>query len=151
MCEERSPLDGERGTGLLLMPAGVLILLILAALSFDLSVGFQRKRTLLELADAAANDAVTTGLDQARLRADGRYCLDPAGVRRSVAVSVATAEFPVDVVAVRLLADPAGGGCATGATVVLQASRPAPFTAAIPGLGSPAPLEGQATASVVVR
>lgn len=142
--------DAERGSALLLMPAGVLILLILAALSFDLGVGFQRKRALLELADAAANDAVTAGLDQGRLRVDGRYCLDATQVRRSVAAAVTSADFAVEVASVQLLAGD-GGGCATGATVVLRATRPAPFTAAIPGASAAAPLEARATASVVVR
>ncbi len=140
--------DGEAGSALLLLPTGVLILLVLAALSFDLAVGFQRKRALLELADAAVNDAAGRGVDEGRLRADGGICLDDALVRRSLAGSLAVDELGAELVALRLLGP---AGCPTGLTVTLRAGRPAPFTAAVPGIGAPEALLATATATLVTR
>ncbi len=139
----------ERGSALLLMPAGVLILLVLAAIAFDLAVGFQAKRALLELADAAANDAVGHGLDEARLRADGSSCLDAARVRRSVAATLAASDVHAELVELRLSS--ARTGCPDGVVITLRGTRVAPFIAAVPGANPPEPLIASARATLVVR
>jgi hypothetical protein len=61
----------------MLMPAAVLIVLLLGAMAFDLSVVFLRQRQASSVAVDVANDVATAALDQAAFRADGVYRLDP--------------------------------------------------------------------------
>jgi Flp pilus assembly protein TadG len=61
----------------MLMPAGVLVVLLLGAIAFDLSVVFLRQRQASSLAVDVANDLATSSLDEAAFRADGTYRLDP--------------------------------------------------------------------------
>ncbi len=67
----------DRGSVLMLMPAGVLVVLLLGAMAFDLSVVFLRQRQASSLAVDVANDLATAALDEAAFRADGTYRLDP--------------------------------------------------------------------------
>lgn len=67
----------EHGSALMLMPAGVLVVLLLGAIAFDLSVVFLRQRQASALAVDVANDLATAALDEAAFRADGIYRLDP--------------------------------------------------------------------------
>lgn len=121
--------DPERGSALLLAPAGLLILLILAALCFDLTLAFQAKRQLVELADAVANDAVTFGLDDVRLRATGSYCLSRERTLGSVAADLAATADDAEIVSVRLV--PTSSGCPTEVVVTLRTSSPYPFSRAV--------------------
>ena len=66
----------------MLMPAGVLVVLLLGAIAFDLSVVFLRQRQASSLAVDVANDLATAALDEAAYRADGTYRLDPGRARR---------------------------------------------------------------------
>lgn len=74
---------------MMLMPAGVLILLILASLALDRAIVFGAQRNLVAVAQAAANDAVAAGVDPDALRGDGRVVLDPGRVDRAIALVVA--------------------------------------------------------------
>lgn len=65
----------DRGSALMLVPAGFLILIMLAAIAFDFSHLFLAKREAATLAEAAANDAVTFGVDQGELRKNGNVVL----------------------------------------------------------------------------
>ena len=56
-------LRSERGSALLLMPAGVLVVMVLGALAVDSAVLFLGERELADLTAAAANDAATAALD----------------------------------------------------------------------------------------
>lgn len=80
----------ENGTVLMLMPAAVLVLLVLAGIAFDYAHLFLAKRELSSVAEAAANDAVTFGVDQASVRTGHGYVLDERLVEQSVAASLAT-------------------------------------------------------------
>jgi hypothetical protein len=73
----------------MLMPAAVLILLILGAISFDYAHLYLAKRDLQAAAESAANDAVTFGIDQAGVRRGDGAHLDPERVGRAVEVSLA--------------------------------------------------------------
>ena len=147
---ERTGTDAEQGSALLLFPAGVLILLVLAALSFDLSLAFQRKRELVELADSAANDAVTFGLDEARLRADGAYCLHADRVARSIAATLSVSELDVTVLQTRLITA-VGASCPTGVALSLATKSPYAFGQAVPGMPEGVQLVANAASSAVVR
>lgn len=136
----------ERGSALLLFPAGVLILIVFAALAFDVALAHQRKRQLLDVAASAANDAVTYGLDEAELRATGTYCLDPERVRRAVGLAIAASTVDVDDVAISV-----GGRCDGSVTVRLRATSPAPFSAAIPGMDASTRMAAERTATVRER
>ena len=67
----------ERASVLMLMPAGVVVVLLLGAIAFDLSVVFLRQRQATSLAVDVANDLATAALDEDAFRADGAYRLDP--------------------------------------------------------------------------
>jgi hypothetical protein len=63
-----SPLHGDRGSSLMLMPAAVLVVLILGAIAADFSHVHNRKRELIAVANSIAQDAATYGLDVDSLR-----------------------------------------------------------------------------------
>jgi len=79
----------------MLMPAGVLVVLILASIAVDMAVVQLRQRQAFDLAAAAANDAATAAADQAALRSGG-FRVDPESARRVVAQSVAASELAPD-------------------------------------------------------
>jgi hypothetical protein len=81
--------ERERGSVLMLFPAAFLIMLVLGSLAIDAGAVFLHQRELASAAGAAANDAVTLGLDQELLRGEGSLRLDPASVRRTVDASLA--------------------------------------------------------------
>jgi hypothetical protein len=89
----RAALGRDRGSALMLMPAGLLIVLVLASIAVDMSLVHLRKRQAFELAAAAANDAATASVDQGRLRTTHDYALDPERARAVVADVVATSEL----------------------------------------------------------
>ena len=59
---------GDRGSVLLLVPAAVLIVLVMASIAVDMSLVHLRQRQAHDLAAQAANDAATGAADQAALR-----------------------------------------------------------------------------------
>ena len=124
----------------MLMPAGVLIVLLLGAMAFDLSVVFLRQRQASSVAVDLANDLATAALDQAAFRADGVYRLDPeraeelgASLAEASDLADAIVELEVvvtapDTVEVRLVVDVAYvfaraiPGSAEGTTVTASAT-----------------------------
>ena len=86
----------SRGTVLMLMPAALLIVLILGSIAVDFAVVQMRQRELYNIADAAANDACTYGIDLVYLRATGEVLLDPALVERSVGLTLAAHHLDPD-------------------------------------------------------
>ncbi len=86
----------ERGSVLLLVPAGVLIVLVLASIAVDFAVAFLGEREVASLASHAANDAVTAALDEAHLRDTGEFRLDPALVDDVVTATIAASSTEVD-------------------------------------------------------
>lgn len=113
----------------MLMPAAVLVLIMLAGIAFDFSHLYLAKRDLASLADAAANNAVTYGVDQASIRRGDGYALDPDLVEQSVVASIAVHSRDLHLVGeptVELIT-------ATRVRVTLVARIEYIFTAAIPG------------------
>jgi hypothetical protein len=66
---------GDRASTLMLMPAGLLVVLILASIAIDMAIVQLRQRQAHDLASAAANDAATAAADQVALR-QGTYVVD---------------------------------------------------------------------------
>ena len=66
----------ERGSVLMLMPAAILIVFMLAAIAVDLSLVFLRQREATSHAVDVANDLATRGLDPNSYREGAGYTLD---------------------------------------------------------------------------
>jgi Flp pilus assembly protein TadG len=118
------------GSVLILVPAAVLVLLLLGAITVDFSIAYLARRQLQDAASAAVNDAAGAALDQARLRGgDGRTALDPA-----VAVEVARASLGASVhPPLRLSAPPTVVVDGDRVTVVVEADAPYVFAPVVPG------------------
>lgn len=86
------PLRSQQGNTLLLMPVGVLVLLILAAIAVDAAVLFLGQRRVADLAASVAQDAVAA-VDEASFY-EGELALDPGRARRREATL--TSSLPRD-------------------------------------------------------
>lgn len=119
----------DRGTVLMLMPAALLVLFVLGAIAFDYAHLFLAKRELSAVAEAAANDAVTFGIDPASVRRGDGVVLTEERVVQSVLASVALRSPEL-----HLLGEPeVRFESATEVRVTLRASIDFVFTKAIPG------------------
>lgn len=72
------PQAGQRGSVLMLVPAGALVVILLGAIAFDLSLVFLRQRQAASLTADVANDLASMALDAPTFRESGTYVLDPA-------------------------------------------------------------------------
>jgi hypothetical protein len=88
----------ERGSSLILMPAGVLIVLVLASIAVDMAIVHLRQRQAFDLAAGAANDAATAAADEVALRS-GEFRLDPAQARAVVERVVAASSLAPELAA----------------------------------------------------
>jgi hypothetical protein len=87
----RGPSGGDRGGVLLLVPAGLLIVLVMASIAVDMSLVQLRQRQAHDLAAGAANDAATAAIDHARLRS-GEVVVDAEAAEAVVGTIVAASE-----------------------------------------------------------
>lgn len=125
----------------MLMPAGLLVVLMLGAIAFDLSALFLRQRQASSVAADLANDLASAAFDDQLFRATGRFELDPASAAdlgRQYAAASDVADSLVDV-AVEVV-----GGDAVRVTVVLDVDYV--FAGAIPGAAEGATVSASATA-----
>jgi hypothetical protein len=100
--------DGDRGSTLLLVPAGFLVVLILASIAVDMSLVHLRQRQAVDVASGAANDVVTAVADESRLRRGAGVGLDQSAAEAAVERIVAASDLAPDVVGspvVRVTAD----------------------------------------------
>ena len=81
---------GEQGTALLLVPAGFLILMVLAAVAFDVSRLYVARRELVDVAASAASDVAAQSLDPDAYRTDGQLRWSQARAEAAVARSLAS-------------------------------------------------------------
>jgi hypothetical protein len=132
----------DRGSALLLMPAGLLIVLVLASIAVDMSLVHLRKRQAFELAAAAANDAATAGVDQGRLRTTHDYVLDPERARAVVVDVVAASEL-----APELARPPVVTVTAAGVSVELALEADYIFADVVPGAPDGTEVTATATAN----
>jgi hypothetical protein len=72
---------GERASVMMLMPAAVLVVIVMAAICVDQSLAFLRQRQASSVAVDVANDLATAALDEARYRSSGTYVLDESRAR----------------------------------------------------------------------
>lgn len=88
----------------MLMPAGVLVVLLLASLALDTAVIFLGQRELANAAAAAAGDVAATAIDEGTFYDAGVVRLDSRRAREIVAEHVRSAhDPPLDSVEVELL------------------------------------------------
>jgi len=74
----------ERGSVLILVPAGFLVLLLLGGISVDSAVTYLGQRQLADTAAAAANDAATVALGNSAFYGTGTLAVDPARAAQAV-------------------------------------------------------------------
>lgn len=143
-----SPPRAGRDTGstLMLMPAAVLVVLVLAAIAVDLSAVQLGRRELVHAAASAANDAVGAGLDEDRLRRGEGYRLDRRRVERAVIESLAAQRVLDD-----LTAPPAVTIDGATVTVTLQGRVGHVFARALPGAPDHTSVRARASASASLR
>jgi hypothetical protein len=84
----------EEGSVLALVPAGFLVLILLAALTVDSAVAYLGQEQLHDALSAAANDAVTAALDSPSFYRSGAITLDQAAAGRAVCLSVLAQNAP---------------------------------------------------------
>lgn len=100
--------DRDRGSTLLLVPAGFLVVLILASIAVDMSLVHLRQRQAVDVASGAANDVVTAVADESRLRRGAGVGLDQSAAEAAVERIVAASDLAPNVVGspvVRVTAD----------------------------------------------
>lgn len=143
-----APQDGPaRGSVLLLVPAGVLVLFVLAAIAVDHALAFLGQRELSAAAAAAANDAVGAALSDAAYYggASGPIVIDGARAER-VAVEAVARRRPTGVSVTKIVVRVDGPHVCVGV-----AGRVAYlFTPLVPGLPRGAEVRGEAVATAVV-
>lgn len=132
----------DRGTVLMLVPAAVLVLFILGGIAFDYAHLYLARRELTSLAEGAANDAATFGVDEAAVRRGDGFVLDPERVAASVTASVEQHSPALHLVGppeVELVSP-------TQVRVTLTARVDYVFTKAVPGAAHDATVTVHATA-----
>lgn len=135
----------ERGSALLLVPAGVLVLLVLGAIAVDAAVAFLGQREVSNAAAAAANDAATAALSDRAFYSSGALVVDEARALEVARAAVST-RLPrgVEVVDVAVSAE-AGRVCVT-----VLGRVPFVFARAVPLVPGAAAVRGRAGAVAVV-
>lgn len=135
---------------LLLFPAAVLVVVVLAAIAVDSAIVFLGQREVANAVTAAANDAAGEGVGNRAFYQGGRVDLDPATVRRLAVDQVVAAldggrfaglQVDVDV------APAPSSGCPPVVRVRASASVSSLFAAALPGDGGQVRVTATATGS----
>ncbi len=136
-----------RGSVLLLFPAAVLIVIVLAAITVDSAIAFLGQREVANAVVGAANDAAGAGVGNRAFYEGGNVELDPVAVQQLAVDRVTAAldsdrfrDLAVDVT----VSPPASAGCPPTVRVHARARVPTLFAAAIPG--GPSYRDVQATA-----
>lgn len=86
----------------MLVPAGILILVLLATLSIDSAIAFAGQRELFDIAAAAAGDAAVLGIDEERYYRCADLVLDPAATRAAATAAVERRGASADLVTVTM-------------------------------------------------
>lgn len=131
----------QRGSVLMLMPAGVLIVLLLGAIAFDLSLLFLRQRQASSVAVDVANDLASAAFDEGTFRATGEFTLDPTRADQLGRAFVDQSDLAGDVVSLEV--DVVGRDSVT-VTLIVRVDYV--FAKAIPGASGGSTVTARATA-----
>jgi hypothetical protein len=74
----------------MLVPAGLLVLILLAALAVDSAAAYLGQQQLHDALEAAANDAVTVALSNQAFYTRGAIVIDPVIAARSICLDIAS-------------------------------------------------------------
>ena len=135
---------------LLLFPAAVLIVVVLAAIAVDSAIVFLGQREVANAVSAAANDAAGEGVGNRAFYQGGRIDLDPSTVRRVAVDHVVAALDGSRFAGLRVDVDVAPAtspGCPPVVRVRARASVSSLFAAALPGDGGQVQVTATATGS----
>jgi uncharacterized membrane protein len=135
----------ERGSTLMLMPAGLLVVLILASIAVDMAIVQLRQRQAHDLASAAANDAATAAADQVGLR-QGTYVVDGDAADQVVAGIVGASEL-----APLVVGTPDVTVTGDGVRVVLELRADYIFASVMPGAPDGTTVRATATSRAAGR
>lgn len=138
--------DGD-GSVLLLVPAGVLVLFVLAAIAVDFSLAFLGQRELSAAAAAAANDAAGAAVSDAAFygASTGDIALDGRRAQH-VAAEAVTRRRPTGVTITHVVVRTHG----PRVCVAVTGRVPYLFAPIVPGLPRAAEVRGEAVATAVV-
>lgn len=92
----------DRGSALALVPAGFLVLIILAAITVDSAVAFLGQRQLGDALAAAANDAAGAAISNTSFYGSGQVVIDPALAAAVVCQTVAAQDSGLHLVRIQI-------------------------------------------------
>lgn len=143
----------ERASVLMLVPAGLLVLILLAAIAVDSSIAFMARRELDNVAASAANDAVTRAISEQALqqqRPGDISTVAPTESAVRAAVEQAFASHEWNGVAAQL-EEVSLNAAGDTVTVTSRAEAPYIFSSAIPGVSDHAVVRSQVSAQLRFR
>jgi hypothetical protein len=114
----------------MLIPAGFLVLILLAALAVDSAAAYLGQQQLHDALEAAANDAVTAGLSDRVFYSHGAVVINPALAARTVCLDIAS-QSDHDLHAIQVWMAVDGPALRLRATATVEAV----FGRAVPGFG----------------
>lgn len=136
----------ERGSALVLVPAGVLVLVVLGALAVDAALAFLGQRALTDAAAAAANDAAALAVSDAAFYGDptGPVVLDQRLAAEAATAALARRELRGVDVTGRVVEVAGDRVC-----VHLTGRVPYLFSPLVPGVPRAAEVHGRAVVTAV--
>jgi hypothetical protein len=140
-----SALVRDDGSALMLMPAGVLVVLVLAAIAVDAAVAFLGERELSAATAAAANDAAVAALDPSAFHRCGALRIDEqtaAGIARQTLAARGSDAVSTNNVAVSV----DNSAVPPRVTVTASGAVPLIFSPAVPGGRSMAAVSARSVA-----
>lgn len=117
---------GERGSSLMLMPAGVLVFIVLGALAVDLSHVHLAQREVIVAVQAAAGDAAAASYDEGAFYRRGAVVVDAVAARAEAQAALAASDLSIRITSFTVT---------PGGEVVIRAAAPVEtiFARALPG------------------
>ncbi|MGI8663738.1 MAG: hypothetical protein ACR2LQ_11070 [Acidimicrobiales bacterium] len=128
----------------MLVPAGMLVLIVLAGITFDFAHLYLAQRELASVAESVANDAATYAVDQGMLRSQGRIVFDQGRAEAIRDLAVANPPSDLRITSFDVIVDAATGTVLVSATAEVDPV----FLRAVPGEAVPRTV--RATARAVI-
>lgn len=138
----RRALSSQRGSSLMLMPAGVLVFVVLGALAVDLSNVHLSQREVIAAVQGAASDAAASSYSDAAFYGEGVVEIDEAAARAEAQASLAASDREIRITSFDVTAD---------GMVVIEAEAPVDtiFAKALPGGPDTITVTARASAALV--
>lgn len=137
----------DHGSVTLLVPVGVLVLVILAAIAVDLTLVGSAQHAIRYAAASAADDAASQ-IDEQAIRVNGAISIDMERARRVAEASLATADLPGKLVGA-VQVDLVQNGAGVQVTAAIEV--PHIFGKAVPGVPDTERIEATSFAELELR